>query len=288
MGFTPTLATAIAPLQQMPQQDAFFEYLMGEGIGLQASFVVNIALAGLAIVGFAAMTAKLSDPRSKLIAVSTILVPVVSIASYTGLGSGLTLTVIDNPLHDLHVIELANGDTGTAIPWGRYLTWGFSTPFILIALGLVAGSNITKLFTAVTFDIAMILTGLAAALITSSAIFRMAFYAWSTIYFFVVVYILLVSWPKDAQAAGTVSIFNTLKLLTVISWFGYPVVWIAGAEGFGALDSVVTSWGYSILDIISKYLFGFLLLNYVRKEPESITSGEEYGASLPGVTPADD
>ena len=288
MGFTTTLATATAPLQQLPQQDAFFEFLQGAGVGLQASFIVNIALAGLAIVAFAFMTRSLSDPRSKLIAVSTILVPVVSIASYTGLASGLTLTVLDNPLHNLHVVELANGDTGTVIPWGRYLTWGFSTPFILIAIGLIAGSNITKLFTAVTFDIAMILTGLAAALITSSAIFRMAFYAWSSIYFLVVIYILLVSWPKDAQAAGTVEIFNTLKLLTVISWFGYPVVWIAGAEGFGALDSVVTSWAYSVLDIVAKYLFGFLLLNYVRKEPESVTSEGDYGASLPGVTPADD
>jgi len=34
---------------------------------------------------------------------------------------------------------------------------------ILVALGLLAGSNVTKLFTAVTADIGMCITGLAAA-----------------------------------------------------------------------------------------------------------------------------
>lgn len=284
---TTTLATAIAPLQ-LTEQQAMFQYLNDAGLGLNASFIVNIVLAGLSIVAFAWMTRNLSDPRSKLIAVATILVPVVSISSYTGLASGLTLGVYENPLHNLHIVELASGDAGVIIPWGRYVTWAFSTPFILIALGMLAGTNITKLTTAVTFDVAMVLTGLAAALITGSAVFRLAFYAWSTIFFLVVVYILLVSWPKDAQAAGTVGIFNTLKLLTVIMWFGYPIVWIAGAEGFGAIDPTVTSWAYTVLDIIAKYIFAGLLLNYVRKEPEAVVSDGDFGASLPGVTPADD
>ncbi len=268
------------------QQAELYEYLMTDGIGLQSSFIVNIFLAGLSIIGFVFMTRKLEDPRAKLIAISTILVPVVSISSYTGLASGLTLSVLPNPLHDAFTVAIGEG--GVVIPWGRYVTWAFSTPFILIALGLIAGSNFTKIFTAVTFDIAMVLTGLAAALITSSAVFRLAFYAWSTIFFLVVIWVLLVEWPKDAQAAGTAGVFNTLKLLTVVMWFGYPVVWIAGAEGFGALSPTVTSWAYSILDVIAKYIFAFLVLNYVRKEPDTITSGDDYGASLPSVTPADD
>ncbi len=282
MGFTPTLASMAVPLQQAE----LYEYLMTDGIGLQSSFLVNIFLAGLSIIGFVFMTRKLEDPRAKLIAVSTILVPVVSISSYTGLASGLTLSVLPNPLHDAFTVAIGEG--GVVIPWGRYVTWAFSTPFILIALGLIAGSNFTKIFTAVTFDIAMVLTGLAAALITSSAVFRLAFYAWSTIFFLVVIWVLLVEWPQDAQAAGTAGVFNTLKLLTVVMWFGYPVVWIAGAEGFGALSPTVTSWAYSILDVIAKYIFAFLVLNYVRKEPDTITSGDDYGASLPSVTPADD
>jgi len=52
--------------------------------------------------------------------------------------------------------------------WGRYLTWTLSTPMILLALRLLAGSNSTKIFTAIVFDVAMCVTGLAAALTTSS------------------------------------------------------------------------------------------------------------------------
>jgi halorhodopsin len=34
----------------------------------------------------------------------------------------------------------------------------------------------------------------------------------------------------------------------------------------------ITSWGYSLLDIIAKYLFTILLVLYVKEEPDAITS----------------
>jgi len=54
-------------------------------------------------------------------------------------------------------------------------------------------------------------------------------------------------WPRDATETGTAEIFNTLKLLTVILWFGYPIFWALGAEGIGVLGVAVTSWAYSAL-----------------------------------------
>ena len=187
--------------------------------------------------------------------------------------------------------ELAhNGETvdGTVSLWGRYLTWAFSTPLILLALGLIAGSNLTKIFTAIAFDVGIMITGLAAALTTSSYPMRWAWYAISVTFFLVVVYILLFEWPADARETGTEEIFNTLKLLTVVLWFGYTIWWGLGNEGLAIIESVgITSWGYSAFDIVAKYLFSFLVVKYVVDNVETVSGGKDYGATTSGV-PADD
>ncbi len=254
---------------------------------LNASFWANIALAGVAILLFVYMGRNVKDPRAQLIWVATLMVPLVSIASYTGLASGLTISFLEMPSGH----ALAGEEVLTM--WGRYLTWTLSTPMILLALGLLAGTNLTKLFTIITADIAMCVTGLAAAMTTSSYAIRWFWYFISCTFFIVVLYVLLVEWPKDAEAANTAEIFNLLKILTVVLWFGYPIFWALGAEGLAILDVAITSWGYSFLDIGAKYVFAFLLLRWVAaneaviaKQPSTFTigAGPESGAG----TPADD
>ncbi|ELY38232.1 halorhodopsin [Natronorubrum tibetense GA33] len=254
---------------------------------LNASFWANIALAGVAILLFVYMGRNVKDPRAQLIWVATLMVPLVSIASYTGLASGLTISFLEMPSGH----ALAGEEVLTM--WGRYLTWTLSTPMILLALGLLAGTNLTKLFTIVTADIAMCVTGLAAALTTSSYGLRWFWYFISCTFFLVVLYVLLVEWPKDAEAANTAEIFNLLKILTVVLWFGYPIFWALGAEGLAVLDVAITSWAYSFLDIGAKYVFAFLLLRWVAanehviaNQPAIIGTGSP---REPGTgTPADD
>ena len=254
---------------------------------LNASFWANIALAGVAILLFVYMGRNVKDARAQLIWVATLMVPLVSIASYTGLASGLTISFLEMPSGH----ALAGEEVLTM--WGRYLTWTLSTPMILLALGLLAGTNLTKLFTIVTADIAMCVTGLAAALTTSSYGLRWFWYFISCTFFLVVLYVLLVEWPKDAEAANTAEIFNLLKILTVVLWFGYPIFWALGAEGLAVLDVAITSWAYSFLDIGAKYVFAFLLLRWVAanehviaNQPAIIGTGSP---REPGTgTPADD
>lgn len=250
---------------------------------LNLSFWANIALAGLSILLFVYMGRNVEDPRSQLIFVATLMVPLVSISSYTGLASGLTISFLEMPPGHVFAGE------EVLTMWGRYLTWALSTPMILLALGLLAGSNVTKLFTAIVADIGMCVTGLAAALTTSSYALRWFWYAISCAFFAVVLYILLVEWSKDAETAGTSEIFDTLKVLTVVLWLGYPIFWALGAEGFAVLDVAITSWAYSILDIGAKYLFAFLLLRWVVSN-ETIVAGMAagLGAATPGAAADDD
>ncbi|QSG07210.1 bacteriorhodopsin [Halapricum desulfuricans] len=284
-----TIPTVLA---QVSQQDMFKHVLNDPLLG--SSIYVNIALAGLTLLLFVYMARNLTDPRAKLIVVSVMGVSAVSIASYTGLASGLTIGILEMPEgHAMYetTTELAHSGEeveGTVSLWGRYLTWAFSTPFILLALGLIAGSNLTKIFTAIVFDVGIMITGLAAALTTSSYPMRWAWYGISVTFFLVVVYILLFEWPEDARQAGTADIFNTLKILTVVLWFGYTIWWALGNEGLAVIESVgLTSWGYSAFDVVAKYLFSFLVVKYVVDNVEKVSAGSDYGATSSGM-PADD
>lgn len=288
----PTSVSSVV-LQATDQQ--LYEHVLNDAV-LGTSIWVNIGVAGLTLLLFAFMARNVSDPRSQLIVLAALSVSAVSIVSYTGLASGLTIGILEMPEgHALEgattTLELDNGTTtvdGTISLWGRYLTWAFSTPFILLALGLIAGSNITKIFTAVVFDVGIMVTGLAAALTTSAHLMRWFWYAISCTFFLVVVYILLVEWPEDAKAAGTVDIFNTLKILTVVLWFGYTIWWALGNEGAGIIaDAGITSWGYSAFDVVAKYGFSFLVINYVINNVDRVSGGDQYGATSDAI-PADD
>lgn len=281
----------LVPAQGDVSQTQMYETILDNGV-LASSLYVNIALAGLTLLAIMFIARGVKDPRAKLIVVSCMMISAVSIASYTGLFSGLTMSIIEMP--EGHALAdatttLADGTEvdGTISLWGRYLTWALSTPFILLAIGLIAGSNLTKIFTAIVFDVGIMITGLAAALTTSSYLLRWFWYAISCTFFLVVVYILLVEWPKDAEEAGTVDIFNKLKILTVVLWFGYTIWWAVGNEGLALISDVaITSWGYSAFDVVAKYLFTFLVVLYVVDEPDEVTAGDEWGA--PSAAPADD
>ena len=260
---------------QATQADAFSQ--IQSDVLLSSSLWMNVALAGLSILLFVYMGRNVSNSRARLIWGATLMIPLVSLSSYLGLLSGLTVGFIEMPAgHALAGEEVMS-------QWGRYLTWALSTPMILLALGLLADVDRGSLFTVVAADIAMCVTGLAAALVTSSYLFRWLFYLVSCAFFAVVLYALLVEWPADAAAAGTDEIFATLRVLTVVLWLGYPIIWAVGVEGFALVQSVgLTSWGYSALDILAKYVFAFLLLRWVAANEGTVgaSAGATSGAAL--------
>jgi len=248
---------------------------------LSSSLWVNIALAGLSILVFVYMGRNVTGGRARFIWGATLMVPLVSISSYLGLASGLTVGFIEMPAG--HALA------GEAVmsQWGRYLTWALSTPMILLALGLLADVERGSLFTVIAADIGMCVTGLAAALVTSSYLFRWLFYAVSCAFFVVVLYALLTEWSTAAAEAGTGEIFSTLRVLTVVLWLGYPIIWALGVEGLAVVQSVgLTSWGYSALDVLAKYVFAFLLLRWVAANEGTVDAAT--GGASASSTPADD
>jgi len=266
-------------LLQATQGDALSQ--IQNDVLLSSSLWVNIALAGLSILAFVYMGRNITSERARLIWGATLMIPLVSISSYLGLASGLTVGFIEMPSgHALAGQEVMS-------QWGRYLTWALSTPMILLALGKLADVDSGSLFAVIAADIGMCVTGLAAALITSSYLFRWAFYLVSCAFFVVVLYALLVEWAAAATEAGTADIFGTLRVLTIVLWLGYPLVWAVGVEGLALVQSVgLTSWGYSALDVFAKYVFAFLLLRWVAANEQTVATSRK--GTAPSSTPADD
>jgi halorhodopsin len=277
MSMSVATPTGVPPLQVT--QSEVLSQIQGDVL-LSSSLWANIALAGLSALLFVYMGRRVSAPRAKFIWAATLLIPLVSISSYVGLASGLTVGVIEMPAgHPLGGEEVLS-------QWGRYLTWALSTPMILLALGLLADVDESSLFTVIAADIAMCVTGLAAALVTSSYLMRWVFYLISCAFFAVVLYALLTEWASAAAAAGTGEIFDTLRALTVVLWLGYPIVWALGVEGLAVVQSVgLTSWAYSGLDIVAKYVFAFLLLRWVAANEGTVAAAADRSA---GAAPADD
>ena len=258
----PTVPT-VSPVVLQSQADTFGR--IQSDLLLSSSLWVNVALAGLSILLFVYMGREITSGRARLLWGATLMIPLVSLSSYLALLSGLTVGTIQMPPgHPLGGDEVLS-------QWGRYLTWTLSTPMILLAIGVLADVDRGSLFTVVAADVGMCVTGLAAALTTSSYLFRWLFYAVSCAFFVVVLYALVVEWPRAATEAGTAEIFGTLRLMTIVLWLGYPLVWAVGVEGLALVSSPgITSWGYSALDVLAKYVFAFLLLRWVAANEDTV------------------
>jgi Bacteriorhodopsin-like protein. len=106
---------------QASQEELFTHVLNDAALG--SSIYVNIALAGLSLLFFAFLGRNVEDPRGQLIIVSVMMVSAVSVASYTGLASGLTISILEMPEgHAMagETTQLAGGAEyeGTISLWG--------------------------------------------------------------------------------------------------------------------------------------------------------------------------
>ncbi len=81
-----------------------------------------------------------------------------------------------------------------------------------------------------------------------------------------------------AGASAVVRVFNTLAGLTIVLWAFYPVVFLLGSEGFGAVGLTTEIFIFMVLDLLAKVGFGFLLLTS-RDALSDLTGGGQMQAS---------
>ncbi|MFB6111635.1 MAG: bacteriorhodopsin [Halobacteriaceae archaeon] len=216
------------------------------------------------------------DPEAQEYYIITILIPGIATASYLSMlfGFGLTEITLTNPI---------NGRTVLDIYWARYADWLFTTPLLLLDLGLLAGADSRTIGALIGLDGFMIVTGLVGAL-TTVPTFRYVWWLVSTIaLLFILYYLYGILSDKAADFGGErASTFKTLRNLVLVLWSVYPVLWLVGTEGAGIVPLYVETLGFMILDVLAKVGFGFILLR------SRAIFGEGAGAEAAGSAAAGD
>jgi len=197
-----------------------------------------------------------TDRRRQEFYIVTIFITAIAFVNYLAMALGFGLTTI----------TLAGEEV--PIYWARYTDWLFTTPLLLLDLGLLVGANRNELASLVGLDVLMIGTGAIATLSTSAAVLgaggnRLVWWGVSTGFLLVLLYMLYGSLDdKASQLSGSAaSTFSTLRTLVVVIWLVYPVWWLLGTEGLQILSLNIETAGFMVLDLVAKVGFGFILLS---------------------------
>jgi len=144
----------------------------------------------------------------------------------------------------------------------RYIDWLLTTPLIIALLGILADADRSLIATLVGVDIYMIAAGFLGA-IADGVFASLVWWALGSIAYLILLYLLLgaLSSAADELPDDVSDIFTTLRNLTVVLWSVYPVIWILGGQGFGLLPAVAEQGGIVALDVLSKVVFGYILLS---------------------------
>jgi len=224
----------------------------------------------LGMVYFIARGRNERDRRRQEFYIVTIFITAIAFVNYLAMALGFGLTTV----------ELA-GET-LDIYWARYTDWFFTTPLLLVDLGLLARANRNQLGTLVGLDMLMIATGAVATLTAGTGALgegarRLIWWGVSTGFLVVLLYFLFGTLSKQASevSAEAQSTFTKLRNLVVVVWAVYPVWWLVGTEGLGVIGLGVETAGFMVLDLVAKVGFGFILLSSRKAiDDAAATSGE--------------
>jgi bacteriorhodopsin len=149
---------------------------------------------------------------------------------------------------------------GREVFYARYVDWLITTPLLLIDLAILVRASRSLTTWLIGLDVYMIGTGLIAGLTSGDK--RYVWFAVSSVAFIAIVGILAGRFLALAREGGTETsrTFTRLAALTVGLWSLYPVVWLLGTEGTGAVGLTTEVAMFAVLDLLAKIGFGVVLL----------------------------
>jgi sensory rhodopsin len=146
---------------------------------------------------------------------------------------------------------------GEPVYWSRWLFYMGSCSLLTISVAVILGKTQTVTMTKIPIlTMVVMFCGFLAAFITS--IERWWFFAFSSIAYLALLITLFQGIPREGINAR-------LMWFIIIFWSLFPVVFILGPTGFGFLNTFYTVLLYAVLDVITKIIYGFLILFQVKK-----------------------
>ena len=169
---------------------------------------------------------------------------------------------------------------GQTVHLGRYLDWVVTTPLLLFALAVTAmhyvPKNMPLIAALVGADVLMVLFGMAADLSTSPFA-RYFLYAMGCVAFVAILYLIWSPLRRIAERQGPelYGVFRRAATLLTVLWIGYPLFWLIGPSGIGAVGPTTDVFLFVALPIFSKVGFSLYDLSELRalKTPGRGTTG---------------
>jgi bacteriorhodopsin len=161
----------------------------------------------------------------------------------------------------------------------RYVDWLLTVPLLLIELILVMrltrAETIARSTKLGLLAALMIVLGYPGEIAVDSGT-RWLWWSLSMIPFTLIVIDLFVGLKASiaSQAESVRGLVSSARLVTVVSWCFYPIVFVFPMIGFtGGGATTAVQIGYTVCDIISKAMFGVLIYNIaVRKSEADVKS----------------
>lgn len=144
----------------------------------------------------------------------------------------------------------------------RYIDWTLTTPLMLLDIAGIAGASFDTQFLLVLTDIMMIVAGLVGAHMNEGSdheSYKWAFFAMGMFFYMPIVYFLLQEIP-GGRGKSAAALAKTVGLFTLVLWSAYPIVWFI-AEGTETISPDTEAIMYTILDVLAKSVFGFMIVS---------------------------
>jgi sensory rhodopsin len=143
----------------------------------------------------------------------------------------------------------------------RYVDWILTTPLLIAFLGLLAGCDRRTVGRLIGINTAVMVLGTGAALTDGPVSYGL--FAVSSVAYVALLSLLLgvVTDSATVRDPATLSLFKSLRNLTVILWSVYPIIWLLGPPGLGVLTTTVDVLLVVYLDLMTKVGFGLIGLN---------------------------
>jgi bacteriorhodopsin len=159
----------------------------------------------------------------------------------------------------------------------RFIEWAVTTPMIILSLGLLANEDPVVIAAVMGSDVAMIVAGYLGSVALVPTV-KWLWFIIGLVVFAPVVYALVRVFRQTViqkDDVDRIDLYGKVSLLVVVTWSLYPLVWILGV-GTGVLGISAESICYAVLDVITKCVFAFMMVNVSGYESAEIETQREF------------
>ncbi len=171
------------------------------------------------------------------------LVPIIAGFSYLLLALGLGFVTVD----------------GREIAYLRYFEWMVTTPIMLFGIGMLA-QDAERAADLVILD--MLFIGLTFAAAVASGPLKMMLFLGAVAAFLGMMHVMVVrigAEMSDRSRTGR-HLYRRLRVLVLISWSLYLLIWAASPDGFGLVGITAAADAFIAMDLLAKLGYGLIVV----------------------------